>query len=54
MCRFLLDTVDLNKLESKKKQKLTKHLEGRKKELLAQVKNIDRALKAVKKKRRSR
>ena len=56
MCRFLLDTFDLDKLESTKKRKLTKHLQGRKKELLAQLKHIDRALKVAKKKtkRRSR
>jgi len=52
MCRYLLDTFDLHKLESKKKQKLTKHLVSRKKELLTQIKNIDRALRVVKRKRK--
>jgi hypothetical protein len=50
MCRYILDVIDVDKLESKKKNKLTKHLEGRKKALQAQIDNIDRALKAVKKK----
>jgi hypothetical protein len=50
MCRYILDVFDVDKLESKKKNKLTKHLEGRKKVLQQQIDNIDRALKAVKKK----
>jgi len=45
MCRYILDIFDLDELDPKEKKKLTKHLQGRKKELLAQVRNVDRALK---------
>jgi hypothetical protein len=53
MCRYILDVFDVDQLESKKKDKLAKHLEGRKKALQEQIDNIDRALKAVKKKGKS-
>jgi len=49
MCKFLVDTLDLEKLERDEKDKLRKYFEDRKKQLQDRLQHLDRAIEAVKK-----
>jgi hypothetical protein len=49
MCKFLVDTLDLEKLERDEKDKLKKYFEDRKKQLQDRLQHLDRAIEAVKK-----
>jgi hypothetical protein len=51
MCRYLLNIVDVETLDLKRKRTLTKYLERRKKELETSLNSVNQALKVVKRRR---
>jgi hypothetical protein len=48
MCKFLMDCLDLEDLDPDEKDKLKTYFERRKEELQEQIRNLDRAIDAVK------
>jgi hypothetical protein len=48
MCKFLMDCLDLEDLDRDEKDKLKTYFERRKEELQEQIRNLDRAIDAVK------
>jgi hypothetical protein len=52
MCGFVADVVDIEKLSAKQKQALRRELERRKRELQSRMGDLDRAIKAFRKKAR--
>jgi hypothetical protein len=47
MCSYLCNVIDMEKLDRIEKEKLAKYLEGRRKDLSKQMRNINKALKAI-------
>jgi hypothetical protein len=47
MCSYLCNVIDMEKLDRIEKEKLAKYLEGRRKDLSRQMRNINKALKAI-------
>jgi hypothetical protein len=51
MCRYLLNIVDVETLDPRRKRTLTNYLERRKKELETSLNSVNQALKVVKRRR---
>lgn len=48
MCEFVINVVDVEKLDAKKKKGLEDYLERRKKELETKLSSVNKALKVIK------
>jgi len=47
MCEFVLNVVDVEELDPKKKKRLADYLERRKKELETKLRSVNKALDAI-------
>jgi ABC-type molybdate transport system ATPase subunit len=54
VCRYLLNIVDVETLDSSRKRRLTNYLERRKKELETKLSSVNQALQVVKRRAKKR
>jgi hypothetical protein len=54
MCKYLLNIVDVETLDPRRKRRLTSYLERRKKELETKLSSVNQALQVVKRRAKKR